>query len=444
MKLLICLPILLLSTICFSQIEQIEIKSKNENSVKKSIPYDSTDFINYDNSKSSKILLNEYDVTLIRRFIGQEVLILPKSHKYSGSTNRSFLGYREKRYMGRDFYCTLEKPLRYKRPTNIYKPIKEDCKDKVWNDENMYNDVYSKTDLAKQGITLEEFKNDLDDCDYVSDYFSLAAKKFIIVDLVQNGSYYKLVNEENGDTIYYYTQASSQFTLKDRYKMTPPLLVVGYIEKLKTDYLDKEFVLLYKDFNKKGQIDNITGHSIDFTTSSEWKCTKITLADCEDYMYQKITFLLDNSTGNEIAIDFEMLKKNFVQKEKYLKQIEDEREKVANEKAEQERIERVKANEEKQGKLAEMKRTDNIIKEKIASEEIRQKRTEDLVKKYGKEFGSIIADEQVKIGMSKEMCTASLGKPIDVNKQNSVLEKWIYKNKNLYFDKSGKLIAVEK
>jgi len=41
------------------------------------------------------------------------------------------------------------------------------------------------------------------------------------------------------------------------------------------------------------------------------------------------------------------------------------------------------------------------------------------------------------------MCIAAMGEPIEKTKQNSVLEKWVYKRKNLYFDKTGIVAAIQ-
>ncbi len=100
-------------------------------------------------------------------------------------------------------------------------------------------------------------------------------------------------------------------------------------------------------------------------------------------------------------------------------------------------------NGEKVEKMKEKAKEKKILKDKIDNAEIKRKKVEEYQKKYGNKYGSFIAAGQVKIGMTKEMCIAAWGNPIEKNKQNSVLEKWNYKSKSIYFDKTGIVTAIQ-
>ena len=83
---------------------------------------------------------------------------------------------------------------------------------------------------------------------------------------------------------------------------------------------------------------------------------------------------------------------------------------------------------------------------KINNEKKRIERLNKFVKKYGKEYGKIIANHKVRIGMTKEMCEDSWGKPESINRTTSsyrTSEQWVYGDGNyLYFD-NGKLTSIQ-
>jgi len=430
MKALIYLSILFFSLKCNAQIEQVDVKTATSITRTNTTKYDSTEYVKKDGFDHIDFISGHNEdlfKDMIQRFVGQEIIILPKSHKYVSNDNFRFYGYgmTQNVYSGKnvnfpyneDFYETI-KPV-----PKIYKPVRTKC---------------GSEELVKRSPGHEDGF-----FDHVSDYNSLAGKKFRIIDMTNR--YYKLENEENGDQIYYSCFYRGIFR-NDFYNIHPPLLVVGNFEKLKNIYLDKDFIYT-KSF---ALIDNNSGQSLDKITNSEWKCTKIALADYADNPYQEITFILNNNAGNQIAVELDAFKKNFIDKVKYLQEIENERIREEEKKAAQEKIakeeadrEKRQAYEEKKEKLAAAKEAETIKDKKIANDKIKQQRKEDFIKKYGDKYGAIIADGQVKIGMTKEMCIAAWGNPIEKTKPNSVLEKWGYKSKSIYFDKAGIITAIQ-
>ncbi len=58
-----------------------------------------------------------------------------------------------------------------------------------------------------------------------------------------------------------------------------------------------------------------------------------------------------------------------------------------------------------------------------------------ILEKYGSHFGSLINDNRVVIGMTKEMVTASIGYPQDINRSVGswgVHEQWVYSKRGIY------------
>lgn len=69
-----------------------------------------------------------------------------------------------------------------------------------------------------------------------------------------------------------------------------------------------------------------------------------------------------------------------------------------------------------------------------------------LTKKYGSAIATLIIDEQVKVGMTSEMCRESWGEPSDVNRSTGpwgVHEQWVYYDYNYLYFENGKLTAIQ-
>ena len=77
-----------------------------------------------------------------------------------------------------------------------------------------------------------------------------------------------------------------------------------------------------------------------------------------------------------------------------------------------------------------------------------ENRKKEMIRKYGKYFGPIIAQRKVKIGMTKKMCIDSWGEPSKINKtigSFGVQEQWVYGSieaSYLYFE-NGKLTFIQ-
>lgn len=76
----------------------------------------------------------------------------------------------------------------------------------------------------------------------------------------------------------------------------------------------------------------------------------------------------------------------------------------------------------------------------------RNKRKADLTSKYGTSNASLILQGKIKIGMTKNMCRESWGEPDNINKTISeygTTEQWVHGFSYVYFDENGKITTIQ-
>ena len=69
-----------------------------------------------------------------------------------------------------------------------------------------------------------------------------------------------------------------------------------------------------------------------------------------------------------------------------------------------------------------------------------------MIKKWGKELGTIIAERKVRIGMTQEQVIDAWGKPKDINKtisRNTVHEQWVYGLGSYLYFEVGVLTTIQ-
>lgn len=103
------------------------------------------------------------------------------------------------------------------------------------------------------------------------------------------------------------------------------------------------------------------------------------------------------------------------------------------------RAEMVEAQREKAWKQHEIKE-----KQERAKKEYEHK--QQMITKYGSQFGSLVAKQQVAIGMSKEMCRDAWGKPINTYRTTTKYgqsEVWCYNYKTRIYFYNGKVVQID-
>ena len=204
--------------------------------------------------------------------------------------------------------------------------------------------------------------------------------------------YFRLIETESGDTLYYKFNGSFY-----------DFITVGYFEKLKSTYIGKEFICINKRSNAYLGEENIRNleNGTDRTEIPEntiLKCIDITVKDDK---YSSIIAIVENKEFG----------KSFVA----LQDIRD--------------VYTFRPLEDYKKELADIKAHNEI-----------------LIKKYGVRIGKLIISGKVELGFTKEMCIESLGEPTDINVSTGSYgshEQWVYDgNRYLYFE-NGKLTSFQ-
>lgn len=227
-------------------------------------------------------------------------------------------------------------------------------------------------------------------CDkFNSKYEDLKGKYFNVVnihkhpmaDFYPEQYYLELIEKESKDILFY--------KYDSKFELTFPFLVVGFYEKQKKKFVGNEFV--FRDQTLSYSSDGIglnilTGKPFTIKTGEKWKCIDLTIEE----NYYKLVFIFESNTGLQVAIGYQ---ENF--KEYY--------------------------------------------------RALTLKEAAKLKIKYGSGNFSKILKGKVKIGMTKEMCKLSWGKPKDINKTISSginSEQWVYNDNYLYFN-GDKLTTIQ-
>jgi hypothetical protein len=254
--------------------------------------------------------------------------------------------------------------------------------------------------------------------EYCTDYYS---KYFTILNVIEKlvrtsqgnemtvSDVFELKSEENGELYYY-----SLSRIKDK-----SLILVPFFTNQKKIYENKTFYIV-EMYN--GFIDEATGNQIrnnEELFGGGWKC-EVTVLEEDSKLY----YLMKNNSG--FIIKYENIEEHIATKFTNISNLFGLAfMTVENYKSEKDRIET-----EKQSRIS-----------------IKNNDAKKLILKYGKIKGELISKHKVEIGMTKEMCIDSWGKPfnIDVVKtKGKTKETFIYytSDRKLYFE-NNVLIKVK-
>lgn len=225
-----------------------------------------------------------------------------------------------------------------------------------------------------------------------------------------------LRNDLNNDSLYW--------NVKQARFIGEPFFLVPYFEKQQKIYLNKNLVLKYKNrinYELENLIDVNTGEKVEIKYGEKWNCSDISFINSKDSKYLKFFYFLKNNK-REVkisldygSIDYFMLESDFKKQE-----------------------------------LEKLKKEEQLLKEKqerkIKQEKERIKFKKDCIAKWGQKMGNYIANGKVVFGMTKEMCIASWGNPININRtllKGLTSEQWVYGwGTYLYFE-NNKLNAIQ-
>jgi len=267
-----------------------------------------------------------------------------------------------------------------------------------------------------------EFYKSIKNIKAESDFWKSSSDKIVVCsesfEKLDTRQIFILRSENNGDTVLCSETSIRRFIL------------VPYFVKQKKVLEGKTF-LCFDGVNSKSieNIDVKTGEFIEIPILSKWK-SRVDLLDI-DYEGKKLRgdeykvwLILENDKG-QILLKNPNKISNFIEENEYVKQ-------KAEKKMQQAQI-------DAKQKEAEKRRIEN---EKQAYESFKKK----CITKYGTVDGEMIAQNKVKIGMTKEMCKDAWGSPFWTDKTTTelhVLESWYFGfGYSLHFE-NNKLIIID-
>ncbi len=280
-----------------------------------------------------------------------------------------------------------------------------------------YGGQYSKIKSYKQ----KEFLRTLDNNTFV-------------IDSVYGSTFYlKEVNNPNKTIILYVDS-------KHEWAADVAWVSLGYFEKIKQLYLEKELVYIHKD----DDIDiSYSGHGRfrDYNTqknlakkipcNSVWKCTDVLVMPGElpidDYTDNRVILNLENEKYGKHYILASHLLKLKEWKKDYFLSIED--------------FHKYQAVQNQYKAEAKAKAAKAVAE----ATERASKRRRKILTTYGDYYGNLIIQGKIVIGMTKQQCIDAIGHPKRINRTitaSTIYEQWVYSNKYLYFE-DGKLVTIQ-
>ena len=97
------------------------------------------------------------------------------------------------------------------------------------------------------------------------------------------------------------------------------------------------------------------------------------------------------------------------------------------------------------GKFLDLPQQEYIVKREKETKQYFANQKKRMIAKYGKYWGKLVADGQLEIGMTKQMCRDSWGEPESINRTSTRYgnhEQWVYTTIYVYFD-NGKISAIQ-
>jgi len=244
-----------------------------------------------------------------------------------------------------------------------------------------------------------------------------------------NGGYppeliFVLRNDIDGDTAYWFNT-----NFYENYGYQRHFVLVPYFVKQKQLYDGKTFVAINPD--NQTAIDESTNTEINVKSLSKWKCEVMLLKNKNGEYNPDLSYIFKNNNNQTIVLntletdESSEFGLHFVLEDVYL----------AQEKEKQMQKVQLEAKRKKE------------YQEKIQKENYeKQQHLQYCIDKYGQSKGELIAQGNVTIGMTKEMCEIAWGKPWDIKKvtdNNGTLEYWHYGwDKSLHFE-NGVLVRFE-
>jgi hypothetical protein len=298
-----------------------------------------------------------------------------------------------------------------KAKTNIYNPHFFYEKTDIYDGE-IYGEIATSPEsiIGKYFTILNITGKDIHD--KKNNYLKLEDIEIETSRIWSLGLKFMLRNDSNSDTLFWIVNLARDIG-------DTPFFLVPYFEKQKQTYLNQNLSAM-KNFTDL--IDINSGQQLIINSGDVWNCYDISFTNSKTSMFLKPYYFLRKG-NNEITFDLDALGKNtFILETEFIKR-EDEKKKKEEE--------RLKEEQEREKKFQQDKADFKNY----------------CINKFGENLGNSIIEGRVLLGMSKEMCIAAWGNPIDINTtivSGLTTEQWVYGwGTYLYFD-NGLLTAIQK
>lgn len=222
-----------------------------------------------------------------------------------------------------------------------------------------------------------------------SEYDSIAEKYFKVIGIHE---YSELIVDNLYMPVKYFLELEEKeskeiiyYEYNNKFEHSFPFIMVGYFIKLEEAQINKLFVLGRTEFRYGQKFDIETGLPIKFNNGAIWKCIGLTIYGSNYFL----SYILQDENNQKFTILHTNFNKEF-----------------------------------------------NIYSVKDA---------ENYKKKFGVTNWNNLLLGKVTLGMTKEMCELSWGKPDNINRTISSgrkSEQWVYENNFLYFE-NGVLTTIQ-
>lgn len=209
-------------------------------------------------------------------------------------------------------------------------------------------------------------------------------------------------------------------------------VVVGYYEKVKSTYLNKDYIYIDEGHNNDYvKVKNLIHLEKDTPTHD---IAKNSIWTCVDIQVKPRTEKdgLNSDKRSPVVLIFDN-----AQYGKHYCYLEDKRGYPHNS---------IKSDLSTIKVCDKFQLKSNYDSIKASSMESKKNRKEYLVKKYGASMANIIFEGKINIGMNKEMCRDSWGKPDKINSTTTeygTSEQWVYGYSYVYFDENGLITTIQ-
>lgn len=234
--------------------------------------------------------------------------------------------------------------------------------------------------------------------------------------------------------------------------MNRDFIVLGYYEKIKRMFVGKTYIYQHTYYSDVWDNDRYN-YLINFQTkkynkdipdNTIWKCVDIgaynvtnheTLYDDYECRSPIILIFENDSLGKYYAYLENKIGRQFndsIKDTKYCFW-------VTNRGHEEERLQLFL------GKFLTLEQQDYIAKREAETKQYFATQKKRMIAKYGKYWGRLVAEGQLEIGMTKQMCRDSWGDPESINRTSTRYgnhEQWVYSTIYVYFD-NGKISAIQ-